>query len=114
MSSLTLALAVGAATAMFSVADEALLRTLPWPGSDRIMYSNLPFEQMSLSGDNLIANEYDPESLRQIFSAVGAYSVGSVNLDRADRPIRLQAAGVTPQFLDVFGLKPYVGRFFLS
>ena len=112
MSALILALGVGAATAMFSVTDEALLQTLPWPGSDRIMYSNLQLEQLEMNGDNLIAREYDPRSLRQIFSSVAGFSLGNVNLAASDRPLRVQAAGVTSQFLDVFGLEPSIGRFF--
>jgi putative ABC transport system permease protein len=110
---LTLALGIGANTALFSVINAVLLRPLPFPESDRILslYETFkPSGQSALSVPNL----RDWQQQNTVFEGIAAYVDGAFNLQSGDSPQRLLGLSVTANYFDVLGIKPQLGRTFLS
>jgi putative ABC transport system permease protein len=108
---LTLALGVGANTAMFSIVNAVLLRPLPYPNADRlvsIFTKSTNFRQGMLS-----YQEYE-EIRRQsgTVESIGLYLGQSVNITGSTEPQRLVGTFVTGTFFDVLGLKAERGRLF--
>jgi putative ABC transport system permease protein len=111
---LTLALAIGANTAIFSVIQAVLLSPLPYDKPDRIvllMESNPAkgFPTFSVSPPNYV----DWHSSTSSFEAMASVSPGSFNYTSGVEPERLVGARVAPSFFSVFGAKPALGRTFL-
>lgn len=109
---LTLALGIGANTAVFSVIHGVLLRPLPYPRPEQLHYitSQFPalgFDQFWVSPPEFV--EFRDNN--QAFSNVGAYSIGAVNIDTTP-PSRPVAASVSPEFMPTLGVAPYRGRLF--
>ena len=107
----TLALAIGATTAIFSVVYGVLLRPLPYPDANRIM---AVFEVTSTGRPSRLAdpNFDDFREQNHSFSAIAKYSDGVVSVSGASQPTRTTVAAVTPGFLNVFGIQPILGRDF--
>src|SRR5271154_414352 len=111
---LTLALGIGANTAIFTVVNAVLLRPLPYPQSDRLLFlynTNLkrasgraPVSLMRL--DQLRADN-------QSFSKLVGFCYETFNLTGVDQPEQLQAARVSADFLQLLGVHPELGRDFL-
>jgi predicted permease len=111
------ALGVGANTAAFSVADFVLLRPLPFPGSDALVrLCEGPREGGGWGCMNQLspANYRDLKGMSSSFEAMGAFTGGTVNLVGGGEPRRLGTAQVTPEVLNVLGVKPVLGRVFES
>ncbi|HEY0099406.1 MAG TPA: ABC transporter permease [Pyrinomonadaceae bacterium] len=109
---LTLALGIGANTALFSVINAVLLRPLPFPESDRLvaLYETFqPSGQSALSVPNLL----DWQQQNTVFEGIAAYVDGAFNLQSGDSPQRLQGLKVQANYFDVLGIKPRLGRAFL-
>jgi putative ABC transport system permease protein len=109
---LTLALGIGANTAIFSVVHGAVLKPLPYPDPDRLVYitsqfPRLGFEQFWISTPEFV--EFRDNN--KAFSSVGAYSAGAVNLG-LDRPIRPVSAVITDDLFHALGIRPLRGRGF--
>ena len=109
---LTLALGIGANSAMFAVADATLLRPLPFPQADRLMVVS----EIGPNGRRGAANPLDfvdwTERARTFDAMAGAMS-GQASITGADgiaQPLAAQA--VTSRFFDVLGVRPIVGRTF--
>jgi predicted permease len=110
---LVVALGVGANTAAFSLADQVLLRPLPFPQSDRLvkMWENVPgYSQMELSPPNYA----DWKKMNHSFSAMGAYSFNSVNLVGQNEPERLDSVVVDSDLLPMLQVQPLLGRVFTA
>jgi putative ABC transport system permease protein len=107
----TLALAIGATTAIFSVVYGVLLRPLPYPDSSRIM---AVFEVTSTGRPSRLAdpNFDDFREQNRSFATIAKYSDGVVSVSGASQPTRTAVAAVTPDFLNVFGIQPILGRDF--
>ena len=107
----TLALAIGATTAIFSVVYGVLLRPLPYPDSSRIM---AVFEVNSKGGWSHLAdpNFDDFRDQNRSFQAIAKYQYDVVSVSGASQPSRTAAAVVSPDFLKVFGIQPILGRDF--
>jgi putative ABC transport system permease protein len=107
----TLALAIGATTAIFSVVYGVLLRPLPYPDANRIMAI---FEVTSTGRPSRLAdpNFDDFREQNRSFAAMAKYTDGVVSVSGASQPTRTTVAAVTPDFLNVFGIQPILGRDF--
>ena len=110
---LTLALGVGANTAMFSIVNAVLLRPLPYPNADRLVSVFTKPESSNFRQGLLSYQEYE-EIRRQsgTVESIGLYLGQSVNLTGSNEPQRLVGTFVTGTFFDVLGLKAERGRLF--
>ena len=109
---LTLALGIGATTAIFSVVYGVLLRPLPYRDANRIM---AVFEVNSKGGWSHLAdpNFDDFRDQNRSFQTVAKYQHGGVvSVSGASQPTRVGATSVSPDFLKVFGVQPILGRDF--
>ncbi len=106
---LTLALGIGANTTIFSVVNGVLLRPLPFPEPDRLVWFNEV--QRGESGFPFSAADFlDYRAQNRSFEHVAAMRTLGYNLSGADRPERIRAGVVSPDFFPVFKVKPLVGR----
>jgi len=110
---LTLALGIGANTAVFSAIDAILLRPLPFPDGDELMslhQHNLKVKnpQTQLSTVRL----EDWNRLNSTFQAVAGYYTGDGSETSGALPKKVTEAFVTPRFLQVLGVSPVLGRDF--
>jgi putative ABC transport system permease protein len=110
---LTLALGIGANTAIFSIVNGVILRPLGYPKPEQLMYLTTQFPAFNFDQFWVSPPEYfEFRELNQSFSAVGAYSTGEVNLTAGDRPLRVRSASVDEHLLAALGIQPLAGRFF--
>jgi putative ABC transport system permease protein len=107
----TLALAIGAATAIFSVVYGVLLRPLPYPDASRIM---AVFEVSSKGHRTHLAdpNFDDFRDQNRSFQAMAKYYDNIASVSGTSQPTRTTVAAVSPDFLKVFGIQPILGRDF--
>ena len=108
---LTLAIGVGANTAMFSIVNAVLLRPLPYAHGDRIatIWARTPTNRQSLiSWDEFVECRQQSTS----FDAVGLWLGQSVNLTGTNEPLRILGNFVTGSFFDVLELRAERGRLF--
>jgi predicted permease len=108
----TLALGIGANTAVFSVVNGVLLRPLPYPEPARLQYvtsqfPNLGFDQFWISLPEFL----ELRDHSQAFASIGAFNVSAVNLG-TDTPSRPVSAVVTPELMPTLGVPPLQGRWF--
>ena len=114
---ITLALGIGANTAVFSVVRAVLLSRLPYSDPDRLVCITDVFPGVLPSSlDNLVA---DPDYLHwrdqnQVFQSVAAYGqLRGLNLGGKDELDRIDATEVTWDFFPMLGIRPALGRSFL-
>jgi predicted permease len=112
---LTLALGIGANTAIFSIVNGVILRPLKYPAAERLMYLTTRFGVPGPKAREFWISPPEYLEFREInrsFSAVGAYTTGEVNLTAGDRPIRARSALVDEHLLEALGVQPAQGRLF--
>ena len=110
---LTLTLGIGANTAIFSIVNGVILRPLPYPKPEQLMYLTTQFPAMGFDQFWVSPPEYfEFRELNQSFAAVGAFSTGEVNLTAGDRPLRARSASVDDALLTALGIQPIAGRLF--
>jgi len=117
---LTLALGIGANTAMFTIVHGALLRPLDYPKPDQLMYLTAEAPAIGGARNALSVPEYTEfRQMNQSFAAIGAYSTGGaayttgeVNVTAGDRPLRVRSISVDAHLLKAFSIQPEQGRFF--
>jgi putative ABC transport system permease protein len=107
---LTLALGIGATTAIFSVVNAVLLRPLPYANADRIVLVQERWRQ--LNGNASAGHFHDWMEQGRSFSAVSGFQRRAVNLTDGD-PTRISSAIVTPSFFQTGYMPPMLGRYFL-
>ena len=109
---LTLALGIGATSAIFSVVNGVLLQPLPYPQSERIVQ----LFQLTKTGErNSITqpNFIDWRAQNKSFASLSLSTAGSTtNVTGLSEPVRARATYVSKEFFDVFGTKPILGRTF--
>lgn len=116
----TLALGIGANTAIFTIVHGVLLRPLDYPKPDHLMYLTAESPAIGGTGNALSAPEYTEfRQMNHSFAAVGAYSTGGaayttgeVNLTAGDRPLRVRSISVDAHLLKALSIQPEQGRFF--
>jgi putative ABC transport system permease protein len=109
---MTLALGIGANTAIFSVVDAVLLRPLPYHEPERLLKifeSNEPNDFVSRNGV-APGNFLDWRERNRVFDQMGAVSLPGFNLTGTDHPVRVIAAAVSAGTLNMLGLQPLLGR----
>jgi putative ABC transport system permease protein len=112
IAALTLALGIGANTAIFSVVDATLLRPLPYPESERLVM--LWSTSKTPTGRRMVSCVPDYREWRdrnQVFAGLGAFWYGDFNLTSdGQNAERVQGAFVTTNFFSVLGVTPALGR----
>ncbi len=116
----TLALGIGANTAIFTIVHGVLLRPLDYPKPDQLMYLTAEAPGIGGTRSGLSAPEYiEFRQMNRSFAAVGAYSTGGaayttgeVNLTDGDRPLRVRSISVDAELLKALGIQPEQGRLF--
>jgi predicted permease len=109
----TLALGIGATTAIFSLVNGVLLRDLPFPDPDRVVV--LIQREGDRDRNHSAANYLDLARDATSLEAVASYREDQVTLLRAGaEPVRIDAARVTHGYFRVFGVAPILGRTFDS
>jgi putative ABC transport system permease protein len=109
---LTLALAIGANTAIFSVVNTVLLRALPFQNPEQLVSIGKSASSEGLPG--LAAYEYLAWSQKsKDFASLGAYSSDNFNLTGQGQPERVSSGQVTASFFTTLGVAPLRGRVFL-
>ena len=106
---LTLALGIGANTAVFSAIDTILLRALPYPESDRLVRL-AEVRRQTQTVFSTPARIEDWNRLNSTFEAISGYSLYDATDSSRQLPERTRYAGVGPRFLEVLGLAPALGR----
>jgi putative ABC transport system permease protein len=109
---LTLALGIGANTAIFSVVNSVVLRPLGYPQPDRLVFITSQFPALGFDQFWVSAPEFlELRDWNTSFDGVGAYTVRAANLG-AERPTRPVTAFVTSELMPTLGVSPRVGRAF--
>jgi putative ABC transport system permease protein len=117
---LTLALGIGANTAIFSILNGVLLRPLDYPKPEQLMYLTTEFPALGLTGNPLSVQEYlEFRQINQSFATVGAYrtmggayTTGEVNITAGNQPLRVRSISVDAHLLETLGVQPAQGRLF--
>src|SRR5437588_210167 len=108
---LTLALGIGATTAVFSLVNAVLLRQLPFPASDELVVVE---DENGKTGETFPsvspADFFDWKSQSRSFESFAAHSGGSVTLFEADRPEVVPTERVTDEFFKTLRVGPLLGR----
>jgi putative ABC transport system permease protein len=113
VAALTLALGIGANSAIFALADATLLRPFPFPDPDRLVLVWERFQTFSRGGVAPLNLEDWSERNRTFQSMAGVLNFPR-SLTAADGTVeQVSGAQVTRQFFDVLGVKPIAGRTFL-
>ena len=116
MAVLILALGIGGNTAVFSVADKAILNPIPGEASERLM----SIREVDILHDARwnVSPPLFVEMSRHtnIFASLSAYFQGSerLTLERGANTVSLRGAKTTPDFFEMFGVRPLAGRTFLA
>src|SRR5438552_7213379 len=109
---LTLALGIGANTAIFSIVNSVLLRPLPYAEPDRLVVVGEKW--MGGGGDFAPPDYLDIAAENHVFEQMAAYKGSNVNLNPGGRPERVSSAVVTTNIFDLLGVKPILGRGFVA
>ena len=113
---LALGLGVGANTAIFSLVNGVLLRPLPFPDAERIIYFEGKNPALGITESNISYLDFtDWSQQTDLFASTAAYWVGNADLsgDGAE-PEAVPRAGVTVGFFSVLGVQPVLGRSFVA
>ena len=122
----TLALGIGANTAIFSILNGVILRPLNYPRPEQLMRLTGHFPVAGSTGTGLSHPEYvEFREMNRSFADVGAFTTGGgtvgggggawsgeVNIRAGDRPLRVRSAAVDDHLLRALGVQPAYGRFF--
>jgi putative ABC transport system permease protein len=110
---ITLALGIGANTAIFSVVDTVLLRPLPYKEPERIALVQQHMPRLGLYHGGVSSAELlDYLRGNETFAEMAGYSILSLNLTGEGEPRRIQAARVSPGLFPLLGVSPLAGRGF--
>ena len=109
---LTLALGIGANTAIFSFVDGVLLKPLPYRNGDRIVRVLEKAPHAARNGISTL-NFLDWQKDNAVFDFMAARAPGAATLTGRGEPVQLQGARVSARYFDMFGLEAERGRTFL-
>jgi predicted permease len=110
---LTLAICLGANTAIFTVVRSVLLRPLPYPEPDRLVssFDAFPGAGVERAGTS-VPNYVDRRAMTDVFSAAALYQWRGYRVGEGGQAESVSAMNVTPSFFQVLGAQPARGRLF--
>src|SRR5258708_23704652 len=115
---LTLALCIGANTALFSVVHNVLLRPLPVPESDRIVLMGNAYPGAGASaaagGNSAVPDYYDRLKDMDVFEEQALYNSANQSIDQNGTPVRIRINRVTPSFFRLLRVAPALARTFAA
>jgi len=112
---LTLALGIGANTAIFSVINGVLLRPLPFAEADKLVRVYEKRLKLGRQRNAVSAPDFiDWRSQNRVFEDIAAYAPWSTNLTGGDEPMRLAGTVTSASLFSVLGVRPQLGRTFLA
>jgi putative ABC transport system permease protein len=112
---ITLALGIGANTAIFSVVNAVLLRPLPYPAPEQlVVVQEMDVARGAADIGAPMPDYREWEKRNRSFSHIAAYSTNSYNISGTDEPERVAGAAVTTDFFPLLGINPAQGRGFVS
>ena len=110
---LTLALGIGANTAIFSIVNGVLLRPLAYPDADRLyLIQHALISDRTQQGSGTPGNFYDVQRASRSFQQLAAFSGATVTMTGRGEPERLQGIESVGSVLQVAGVAPTIGRLF--
>ena len=109
----TLGLAIGANTAIFSIVNAVLLRPLPYPHSEQLVRVFGSQPQLALAPSSP-ANFLEWKEENQVFERIGTYVGQGFNLLGGDKPERVIGARVSADLLQLLNVQPALGRLFTN
>jgi predicted permease len=110
---LTLTLGIGANTAIFSLVYQILLRPLPYPDADRLVFIWNSYPLMELPQASVSIPDYlDRKKEAPAIEDAALFTGASLNLAEGGQPIRVPALMVTPSFFSTLQRQPFLGRGF--
>jgi predicted permease len=110
---ITLALGIGANTAIFSIVSGVILRPLSYPKPEQLMYLTTQFPALGFDQFWVSPPEYmEFREFNQSFAAVGAFRTAESNLTAGDRPLRARTALVDEHLFAALGVPAAQGRLF--
>ena len=108
---LTLALGIGANTAIFSVVNTVLIRPLPYKDPGRLVYVWSAERARGINQSTVSIPDYlDWKKQNQVFEGMAAVSRATFNLSGGDEPAQVTGLMTSPDYFDVLGAKPELGR----
>lgn len=110
----TLALGIGATTAIYSILQGSILRPLPYPEPERLLYLRSHYVPTSFDGPLSIPNFIDLQREATSFEELAAFLASATNLATADQPVRARALLATTNFFRALGVTPALGRAFVD
>src|SRR5271154_2595397 len=109
---LTIALGIGATTAIFSLVDATLLHPLPYPHPEELVRIEDALPGAGVTDAGISIPEFKDLQRSGIFQYVVLEIFGSANLTGASQPSRMQYEGVSPPYFAMLGVKPELGQTF--
>jgi predicted permease len=109
---LTMALGIGATTAIFSLVDATLLHPLPYPHPEELVRIEDDLPGAGATDAGISIPEFKDLQRSGIFQYVVLEIFGSANLTGASQPSRMQYEGVSPAYFAMLGVKPELGQTF--
>ena len=108
---LTLALGIGANTAIFSIVNAVLLRSLPYPDPNQlVLMFNVPLQQPDALSSVSYRDFVLCREQNRVFSEIAGNAFHDLTLTGADEPSIVNAAAVTPEIFPLLNAKPLAGR----
>ncbi|HEV8204388.1 MAG TPA: ABC transporter permease [Pyrinomonadaceae bacterium] len=112
---ITLALGIGASTAIFSVVNAVLLRPVPLRNSDRLQVIWGNFSALNIERLPAKSAEYrDYADQKQVFDSVAAYAEHSFNFSSGGEPERVRGSIISTNLFPMLGTQPSLGRLFTT
>ena len=109
---LTIALGIGATTAIFSVVDATLLHTLPYPQPEQLVSVEDDLPGVGARNVGMSVPEWQDLQRSGIFEQVSPIGGGDVNLTGSSQPVRIRFLNVPPNYPALLGVKAQLGRTF--
>jgi putative ABC transport system permease protein len=110
----TLALGIGANTAIFSIVNAVMLKPLPFPDSDKLVYMTSAFEKQGVTRNfaTSYADFLDWRATAKSFTAMASYHGDSFTLAGMDQALHVSGETVSGDFFSILGTQPLLGRGF--